>query len=1198
MKKISPSKSRWHSAFLLFFAATFVVVRIVLSAGTQTGPNFVVNSLADADDGSCDALGQGTGNKDCTLREAINAANSYGDAAVISFNFDGVITLNSILPNITSGYSIDGSGQVVTVSGNGSVGIFQITKALQSGGSPDKPVTFNALTISNSSNNKGAIWVLGSNAVITNCLLASNSSPSNGGALDVDVDSKVTVANCTFFDNNAGSSGGAINVLGYPPNNFPSALYVYNSTFYNNHAHTVTGGSGAQADIVAKDATAELRNTILLTLDNNTNAFGLTYADTSDIYNSDISSQNANAVKATESQINVDSTLSYNGGSTRTLALLPGSVAINAGNNSAATGAPVNNQDQRGYVRVRPGDPTCDVGAYESGSAGSLVVTTTSDLTSATGGQNSLRTAVTYANSLGGSQTITFAAPLAGQTVTLSTPWSNADSYRSSSALSVENGQDITIQGLSSAPGVTLNIANGPQLRHFLLNANASLTLANLTLTGGNATVANFGYGGAVWNFGNLIVRNCTFTGNNAGAEGGAIQSWGESQSLLIENSTFTGNFSNGNGDAIDSGAVSMTFHYVTIANNSAANGNALAIYKYPLTMVDSLIAGSGGEGVVSVNGGSFSGTSTNNILTTATAPGLTNGTNSNQLGVPIANIRLGALANNGGPTATIALQPGSVAVDKGVAIAGVTTDQRGTTRPQGSLPDVGAFELIATLVPGIYTGVDGQSGYVGTASLVGYPGAATPGFPLLSNLSYPGGMIFDAAGNLYFTSFEYTSVYLRVYKLAQGSNSPQIIASIFNQYAAGMAINANGDTLYVLTNPASGTTTRIFTVSLTGGGPNLIYSSSAFACAGAAMDPGGNLFFADISDQQILELPNGGNLTVFATGVAARGLAFDASGNLVVSTNGSTGNDSILKFAPGGARSTFAAGLANVPLGIAFDTNGNLFVAETGAPNQAGDIIKIDPNGTKTVFDSNLGPANAGGNGGPQYLAIYPRPGPAAIPIVSPLGGTYESSVQVTITSLSLGTTVRYTLDGTTPSSTYGQIYSGPFTLTQNTTVKAIAYGGGWMDSPIASVDYTVLPPLPYWRNLQGLAADGSQDLANPSGDGVSNLAKYAFNLAPNAGDLTKANYQILAPNGTAGLPLITRDGQDHLIIEFVRRKASTDPGISYTVETGPDLANWFVVPLTNASVISIDSTWERVIVTDPTSGPTRFGRVRIQEL
>jgi hypothetical protein len=45
-----------------------------------------------------------------------------------------------------------------------------------------------------------------------------------------------------------------------------------------------------------------------------------------------------------------------------------------------------------------------------------------------------------------------------------------------------------------------------------------------------------------------------------------------------------------------------------------------------------------------------------------------------------------------------------------------------------------------------------------------------------------------------------------------------------------------------------------------------------------------------------------------------------------------------------------------------------------------------------------------------------------------------------VTINSISPARTVRYTLDGSDPSSRDGQIYSAPFNLAQNRTVKAIA--------------------------------------------------------------------------------------------------------------------------------------------------------------
>lgn len=56
----------------------------------------------------------------------------------------------------------------------------------------------------------------------------------------------------------------------------------------------------------------------------------------------------------------------------------------------------------------------------------------------------------------------------------------------------------------------------------------------------------------------------------------------------------------------------------------------------------------------------------------------------------------LSALADDGGPTATMALSRGSPAVDAADPACGVATDQRGTKRPQGPRCDIGAFELQA----------------------------------------------------------------------------------------------------------------------------------------------------------------------------------------------------------------------------------------------------------------------------------------------------------------------------------------------------------------------------------------------------------------------------------------------------------------------------------------------------------------------
>jgi len=59
-----------------------------------------------------------------------------------------------------------------------------------------------------------------------------------------------------------------------------------------------------------------------------------------------------------------------------------------------------------------------------------------------------------------------------------------------------------------------------------------------------------------------------------------------------------------------------------------------------------------------------------------------------------VGNPGLGPLTDNGGPTQTMALHPGSIAVDRVPAPCGTVPDQRGITRPQGAGCDAGAYEL------------------------------------------------------------------------------------------------------------------------------------------------------------------------------------------------------------------------------------------------------------------------------------------------------------------------------------------------------------------------------------------------------------------------------------------------------------------------------------------------------------------------
>jgi MYXO-CTERM domain-containing protein len=87
--------------------------------------------------------------------------------------------------------------------------------------------------------------------------------------------------------------------------------------------------------------------------------------------------------------------------------------------------------------------------------------------------------------------------------------------------------------------------------------------------------------------------------------------------------------------------------------------------------------------------------------------------------------------------------------------------------------------------------------------------------------------------------------------------------------------------------------------------------------------------------------------------------------------------------------------------------------------------------------------------------------PPQVAAPIFSPGGGTYASAQNVTISDATSGASIRYTLDGSTPSGTAGTLYSGPVNISNTATLQAIAFLSGDLNSPVTSGTYTINPPL-----------------------------------------------------------------------------------------------------------------------------------------
>ncbi len=95
--------------------------------------------------------------------------------------------------------------------------------------------------------------------------------------------------------------------------------------------------------------------------------------------------------------------------------------------------------------------------------------------------------------------------------------------------------------------------------------------------------------------------------------------------------------------------------------------------------------------------------------------------------------------------------------------------------------------------------------------------------------------------------------------------------------------------------------------------------------------------------------------------------------------------------------------------------------------------------------------PANA-----VTLTATYEDMDTVATPTFSPAGGTYDSTQSVTISCATDGATIHYTTDGNDPTAS-SSVYSGAITVSETTTIRAIAVKDGMTDSSVASATYTI---------------------------------------------------------------------------------------------------------------------------------------------
>ncbi|MBD2460633.1 hypothetical protein H6G89_06205 [Oscillatoria sp. FACHB-1407] len=347
---------------------------IALMVQPGTGYTIATGGMATLTIAANDTVVTNTGDRgEGSLRQAVINANAFAGADTISFDTAGsfatpqTIQLSSGQLELTGDVTITGTGaNQLTLDGGDRSRLFRvntgvtanisgvtITNGFASGGDGGGILNAGNLTLTNSvvSNseadrfgggifNSGTLTLLGST-------LSGNQADQGGGGIGNT--GGVAIANSTLSGNRSDGSGGGLGNLG------PAArATLANSTVTGNQANgsgggvfdvvtlsntLIAGNSSSTAPDVAGNVTSNGFNLI----GNGTGATGFTPAD---------------QVGTGIAPINpLLSPLGNYGGTTPTHALLPGSVAINAGSTAAAPAT-----DQRGIARVG----TADIGAFES----------------------------------------------------------------------------------------------------------------------------------------------------------------------------------------------------------------------------------------------------------------------------------------------------------------------------------------------------------------------------------------------------------------------------------------------------------------------------------------------------------------------------------------------------------------------------------------------------------------------------------------------------------------------------------------------------------------------------------------------------------------------------------------------------------------------------------------------------------------
>jgi cysteine-rich repeat protein len=356
------------------------------------------------------ALVVGVGTPESCTEVALDAA--LAGSRAVTFNCGPApltITITST-KTIATDTTIDGGGSI-TISGGGKVRVFAVNsgvsfdarnltvadgKAMVGGGVDNRgTATLTNCILSGNSAASGGGIANGGTLTLTNCTLSGNVASwlgggiYNGGTLAVadctlsgnsagygggigNEQGHLELTNSTLSGNSAGSGGGIMNLSSF----FGcfhicacGSVVVTNSTLAGNRADTGEGGISTLCSHPSGDLAVSVANSVIAGSSRTNCGGGIIDGG----HNLQWPGTSCGETIPSLDPLLDPTGLADNGGPTQTIALLPDSPAIDAGDPEACAGPPVNGVDQRGYARPGEGSVNCSIGAYEYDAADLLL---------------------------------------------------------------------------------------------------------------------------------------------------------------------------------------------------------------------------------------------------------------------------------------------------------------------------------------------------------------------------------------------------------------------------------------------------------------------------------------------------------------------------------------------------------------------------------------------------------------------------------------------------------------------------------------------------------------------------------------------------------------------------------------------------------------------------------------------------------